>query len=563
MNDKILKVYSYIRVSTELQVEGFSLDAQRNVIAEYCNRQDMAIVKEFCDAGISGASAEGRPAFKEMLDSVRKGTDDVKYVVVYKLSRFGRNTADTLAAVQEMQDYNVNLIAIEEKIDTSSAAGKLMCTMLASFAELDRSNIKEQSMQGRLQKARSGLWNGGVPPYGYTVEDNKLVVHEEEAVVVKTIFELYTTTNNGVHSITKYLNDNGYKKNLNKHRRLPLFTADAVRKILINPTYLGYMVYQRTKSVPVAGRRGKTHRVHNDAQNWVKATNSHPALVDAEVFAKAQQKIATYKERYCRPKEDKEHVNLLSGLLKCPVCGAPMYANSSQHKRKDGTYYPRRYFYRCLHKRGDAGHECSFNRQFSQEKLHSIVEHLIIKLVDMPEFAVMVQNRIGSKLDLSTAEAELKQAEANIRREQLRVTALENDIDLLDPLDDEYSSKRERLNERLNVLLKRVSVAELLKQEKQAMLKNIRNQVVTLDSIYNQLKNFRVIYAKLSDAEKSMLLHTMIKGVELNPDCTKDPATYISKIYFQFPIVKDADGTLRNWWENNVTVETVALLVKE
>lgn len=191
----LVKVYTYIRVSTELQVEGgYSLDYQRNIIAEYCNINDMTVVKEFCDAGISGASAEGRPAFKEMLASIRKGIDCVKFVVVYKLSRFGRNTADTLAAVQEMQDFGVNLIAIEEKIDTSSAAGKLMCTMLASFAELDRSNIKEQSMQGRMQKARLGLWNGGVPPYGYAVQDNKLVVSEDEAVTVKKIFELFTTT---------------------------------------------------------------------------------------------------------------------------------------------------------------------------------------------------------------------------------------------------------------------------------------------------------------------------------------------------------------------------------
>ena len=88
-------------------------------------------------------------------------------------------------------------------------------------------------------------------------------------------------------------------------------------------------------------------------------------------------------------------------------------------------------------------------------------------------------------------------------------------------------------------------------------------KVVTIESIYEQLRNFKVIYAKLADSEKRMLLHTMIKSIELNPNCTKDPATYISKINFKFPIIKDADGTLRNWWENNVTVETVALLVRE
>ena len=97
-----------------------------------------------------------------------------------------------------------------------------------------------------------------------------------------------------------------------------------------------------------------------------------------------------------------------------------------------------------------------------------------------------MQEKIGFKIDVSNAETELQQAIANVRRENIRITALENDIDLLDPLADDYSAKRERLNERLSSLQERVMLAEQVKQEKLTILQNIKSQVVTIERIYEQ-----------------------------------------------------------------------------
>ena len=109
---KKTKCYIYIRVSTTMQVDGYSLDAQRDKLRKYAEYQNMEIVKEFADEGKSGKSVEGRPEFQRMLDNIEDGTDDVQFVLVFKLSRFGRNAADVLNSLQRMQDFGVNLICV-------------------------------------------------------------------------------------------------------------------------------------------------------------------------------------------------------------------------------------------------------------------------------------------------------------------------------------------------------------------------------------------------------------------------------------------------------------------
>ncbi len=104
-----------------------------------------------------------------MMEDIKSGKDGVSYVLVFKLSRFGRNAADVLATLQVMQDFGVNLICVEDGIDSSKDAGKLMISVLSAVAEIERENIRVQTMEGRMQKAREGKWNDGtVDPFKLT-----------------------------------------------------------------------------------------------------------------------------------------------------------------------------------------------------------------------------------------------------------------------------------------------------------------------------------------------------------------------------------------------------------
>ena len=133
------KVYIYTRVSTTMQIDGFSLEVQKTRMKAFCDYNDFEIVGEYEDAGKSGKSIEGRLAFTKMIDDIKLGKDDVSYVLVFKLSRFGRNAADVLATLQVMQDYGVNLICVEDGIDSSKDAGKLMISVLLLWL---KSNVK-------------------------------------------------------------------------------------------------------------------------------------------------------------------------------------------------------------------------------------------------------------------------------------------------------------------------------------------------------------------------------------------------------------------------------------
>ena len=145
--------YIYTRVSTAIQTEGFSLDAQRQRILEAAKYMHLRICGEYSDAGYSGKNIAGRLQFQQMLDDIAAKKDDVQYVLVFKLSRFGRNTADVLSSLQFMQDYGVNLFCVEDNIDSAADSGKLLISVMSAVAEIERENILVQSMSGRKNKA--------------------------------------------------------------------------------------------------------------------------------------------------------------------------------------------------------------------------------------------------------------------------------------------------------------------------------------------------------------------------------------------------------------------------
>ena len=226
------RCYIYTRVSTAMQVDGYSLDAQRDKLLKEAEHRGMQVVEEFRDEGRSGKNVSGRPKFQEMMKRIQDRTDNVDYVLVFKLSRFGRNTADVLNNLQIMEDYGVSLLAVEDNIDSSGAAGKLMIAVLAAVADIDRENIRTQTMAGRMQKAREGEWNGGYAPYGYKLENGDLFINEDEAVVIRKIFEIYTQTSRGFGGIAKWLNDAGYKKVVRQRGVNEFFSEAFVKNVI-------------------------------------------------------------------------------------------------------------------------------------------------------------------------------------------------------------------------------------------------------------------------------------------------------------------------------------------
>ena len=383
MKKEKIRVYLYTRVSTTMQIDGYSLDAQKTKMKAFCDYNEYEIAGEYEDAGKSGKSIEGRIAFNQMMDDIKSGKDEVSYVLVFKLSRFGRNAADVLATLQVMQDFGVNLICVEDGIDSSKDAGKLMISVLSAVAEIERENIRVQTMEGRMQKAREGKWNGGFAPYGYSLIDGKLEVNEEEAVAIRTIFDQYVNTDLEANGIAKYLENHGIHKIARQNGTNPLFDAALIRRIIQNPVYSGKISYGRRRTEKVHGTRNEYRQVRKD--DYLLVDGLHEALVSEEVWEQAQVKVAAQAKKYEKVNRDKgEKIHLLSGILKCPVCGSGMYGNKAIKKRKDGSNYKDFYYYGYKHRNMTRGHKCDYRRQVHEEMLDAAVAEVISKLVSNP-----------------------------------------------------------------------------------------------------------------------------------------------------------------------------------
>lgn len=132
-------------------------------------------------------------------------------IIFQKKSSLTRGTL-TFYKQRFVQSYGINLICIEEGIDSSQTSGKLLISVLSAVAEIERENIIEQTMNGRREKARQGGWNGGFAPYGYYLKDNQLLIEETEAEAIRIIFDKFANSDIGLGGVAKYLNLQGIKK---------------------------------------------------------------------------------------------------------------------------------------------------------------------------------------------------------------------------------------------------------------------------------------------------------------------------------------------------------------
>lgn len=370
------------------------------------------IVGEYEDAG---KSIEGRLEFNRMMEDIKTGKDGVSFVLVFKLSRFGRNAADVLSTLQVMQDFGVNLICVEDGIDSSKDAGKLMISVLSAVAEIERENIRVQIMEGRIQKAREGKRNGGVAPYGYSLEKGQLFINEEEAEAIRVIFDQYVHTDVGANGLAKYLENHGIRQIPRQNGKNPLFDAALIRRILKNPVYCGKIAYGRRRTEKVHGTRNDYKLVEQD--DYLLVDGLHEGIVSEELWHEAQVKLLAQAKKYEKVNHGKDNkIYLLSGIVKCPVCGAGMYGNKSIKHKADGTKYKDFFYYGCKHRTMLYGHKCDYKKQVNEELLDDAVAEVIAKLVSNPKFVAMMQEKINMKVDASVIEQEIAAHEKLLRQ---------------------------------------------------------------------------------------------------------------------------------------------------
>ena len=485
MSKEKIKEYLYTRVSTNMQIDGYSLDAQKTKMKAFCDYNEYEIAGEYEDAG------------------------------------------------------------------------KLMISVLSAVGEIERENIRVQTMEGRMQKAREGKWNGGFAPYGYSLIDGKLEVNEEEAVAIRMIFDQYVNTDLGANGIAKYLENHGIHKIARQNGKNPLFDAALIRRIIQNPVYSGKISYGRRRTEKVHGTRNEYRQVKKD--DYLLVDGLHEALVSEEVWEQAQVKVAAQAKKYEKVNRDKrEKIHLLSGILKCPVCGAGMYGNKSIKKRKDGSNYKDFYYYGCKHRNMTRGHKCDYKKQVHEEMLDASVAEVISKLVSNPKFSDLIRSKINMEVDTSALDQEIANYEKQLRQLYHNKDMILSDIDSLDYEDKHYQRRKKDLENRLYKTYDKIEEAEELlisaKTKKRALLAD----KITGDNIYKALIFFDKLYVQMNEAEKREFLSQLVDNVQIYEE-RKENGQWLKSIEFKLTII-EKEFTLS--LDNDTQNETVVLLSK-
>ena len=553
MNREGKKCFLYLRVSTEMQVDGYSLEAQKNCLKKFAEREELVIAGVYEDAGKSGKSIEGRPAFRRMLSDIESGAG-IDYVMVYKLSRFGRNAADILNSLELLQTYDVNLICIEEGIDSSQTSGKLLISVLSAVAEIERENILEQTMNGRREKARQGKWNGGPAPYGYMIKDEILSINEEEAEIVRTIYDKYVNTRLGYSGIAKYFNLQGIKKTPRKESDIEEFSAHFIQLLIDNPVYCGKIAYGRRSKERVKGKKNEYKLVKQ--KEYCLVDGQHEGIISEELWQKAQEKRLVTGIKYAS-KLGKERAHLLTGIIKCPKCGCGMYANRVCWTKKDGTYKEVMY-YSCSRNKQSRGRHCDYSANLKKTDIEPLVVEVIKKLVQDEEFAVEIKRRIGVQVDTDKIDTELFNYENKLKEVEANKSRLEREIDTL-PLGAAHRDRKILdMTTRLDALYDNIAEIESNIEDVRFRKKAAEEKALTLENIYKILMHFSELYDIMNDEERKELLAELIQEIQIYPEGESDCP--LKSIKFNFPVFQNGKETEEVFLNKPLNVETLVVL---
>lgn len=542
---KKLRCYLYTRVSTEMQVEGYSLEAQRQRLEKEAKHRGMKVVEVFEEEGRSGKNTQGRPVFRKMMGRIQNNNmDAIDYVLVFKLSRFGRNAADILTNLQVMEDYGINILAVEEGIDSgaqSGVYGKMMLTILASAAEVERENIQVQTMAGRRQKAQDGKWNGGQAPYGYGLKDGVLIVNEEEAEIIRLIFQKFVEDEWSMNGIARWLNDSGYKKHPRQTGTNERFATSFVKGVLDNPVYGGWIAYGRRVPEKIEGKRNEYRRVRKK-DDYPLYEGQHEALIDRETWERAKERrkeIGAVSDR----RHSENRVHLLSGLLVCPECGSRMYGIPCRHSgtKKDGTPYKSTWYYRCNRQISVMGKACGYKTYIRQDEIDEQVKMCVQKAVGQMDFSEEIKKKIEGYDDTEAQAEQVKRLEEAKAKEEARKRKVLQRIQLLDPADDTYDSMFADLQEIVKQYTVNIAQMDDSLRHARVVLENAERSKMTVGKIQKFLRDvFEGDMDLLPDRTLQGMLGELIECVEIFPKKQSDGA-WVKRISFKIPINVDGE----------------------
>ncbi|MEK5161215.1 recombinase family protein [Paenibacillus sp. FSL R5-0527] len=496
----VRKVAIYSRVSTEDQAEnGYSIDAQLDTLRKYCELYGNEVVGEYVDRGVSGKSIKGRYELQRLL----KDAEEAKFdeVIVWKFNRMARKNIDLLHIVDLLEKNNIAFRSFSENFDTGTPMGRFALQMMGAVGELERNTIVDNVKMGHRQRAKTGRHNGKVP-LGYKVIEGKgdsrenksvVVVVEEEAAIVRYIFEQYAS-GHGLKTIANQLNHRGHRTKTGKP-----FSTTAIRDLLDNPMFIGKIRYNRYENWAERRRKG----ISNEP---ILVDGNHPPIITEELWDKVK---LLRKKKGSLPKKRFEGEYLLTGLIRCPECGAAMTASRTINRSKDGTKITRMY-YSCGRFRSQGSSVCHANSIRKHEAEQAVTSRIREAAVN-PKVLQRVVKRVNEhrsgrakplRDELVAIQTRISKLEEK-KRKYLELYEM-NDIDR-----NLFSERLILLNKELDIELARRSKLEVELQDDQA-------DPVPYELVRSLMTNFDALLQNSPFQQRKTLLHLVVKKITLD-----------------------------------------------
>ncbi|MBR6634163.1 MAG: recombinase family protein [Clostridia bacterium] len=324
-----LRVTFYARVSSEKDEQLNSLENQisyyKNLITE---NPKWEYVEGYIDEGLSGKSTKKRESFNRMIADGKRGLFD--FIITKEISRFARNTVDSLSYTRELMDYGVGVLFQNDNINTFDKDSELRLGIMSTIAQDELRKLSERVKFGHRQAIKNGVVLGNSRIFGYDKVKKRLVINEDEAAMVVELYELYASGDYSLKQIEKIFWDKGYR-NRNGNR----LAHNTFSSIISNPKYKGYYVGGKVRNLDLFSEK----REYLPQEEWIMYKDESgeivPAIVDEELWERANEVLARRSEDVKNRRGICNHANLLTGKIICKNCGSPYYRKDCQGR--DGT----------------------------------------------------------------------------------------------------------------------------------------------------------------------------------------------------------------------------------
>ena len=493
------RVAAYCRVSTDHEDQANSFESQQRYFRQYIERNpDWELYEIFADEGISGTNTKKRSEFKRMIACAKEGDFDL--IITKEISRFARNTLDSIYYTRDLKKHGVGVIFMNDNINTLDGDAELRLAIMSSIAQEESRKTSERVKWGQKRQMEQGVVFGR-SMLGYDVKDGKMTVNEDGAKIVRLIFHKFANENKGTHVIARELREAGITP-----MRVKEWSNTVILRVIRNEKYCGDLVQKKTFTPDFLSHEKKYNR---GEEEFVIIKDHHEPIVSRELFEKANRIL---DEKSLTQEGKAKHSNRypFSGKIKCGCCGSSYVARYKN--RKNGTRYKAWRCYKSATQGSPhtdkAGNPlgCSNPSIRNEDAVH--IMYLVTRSLQLEEKKITANllSVIQSVLSVNTNYSHIEKLKEQIQSVEDKRTQL---IDLCISgaiTKQEFITKREACDKEISELQDTISGIDqqhLLADQQESVMKEITAAIHEIvsgveyeDAFYSQILDKMVVQSK-------------------------------------------------------------------